>query len=66
MEVGRGENFKFRLDEEMCETSLRNTAIHIAIQLFVGGMLVYWKIWLNHESILTFFFSLLIEFCLSH
>lgn len=34
-------NFRFRLEEEMCETSLRNTAIHIVIQLFVGGMLVY-------------------------
>lgn len=32
----------------------------------VGGMLLYWKIWLNNESALAFLCSLLIEFCLGH
>lgn len=44
-----------------------NTAVHIKLRLIsVGGMLVYWKIWLSNESTLAFLFSLLIEFCLGH
>lgn len=63
---GGWEDSKLRLEEEICEISLWNSAIHITMPICVGDMLVYWKIWVNNESTLTFLFSLLIEFCLGH